>query len=68
MSSRSAELALGDAGELCFGFLLVLTFLAPLQILRQDAGEGGREWKQSEIGQAFYFTVSEKQGRILSKE
>lgn len=68
MPSWSAESALGNAGGLRFGVLLLFTFLALLQILQHDAGERGREWKQSETGQVFYFTLSEKQERIVSKD
>lgn len=68
MPSCSAESALGNAGGLPFGFLLLFTFLALLQILQRDAGEAGREWEQSETGQVFYFTLSEKQERIVSKD
>lgn len=68
MPSCSAESALGNAGGLRFGFLLVFTFLALLQILQHDAGEAGREWEQSETDQVFYFTLSEKQERIGSKD
>lgn len=52
----SVELAPGNAGEL----FRVFTLLALLQMVRHNAGEGGREWKQSEIDQVFYFPLSEK--------
>lgn len=40
VSSWSAELALGNAGELCLGFLRVFTLLALLQMVQHSGRQG----------------------------
>lgn len=61
------ELALGNEGELCFGFLHLFTLLALHQMVQHNAGEGGRGWKQK-LSMCFISLCVKNQEKIVSKE